>query len=166
MTKTMVRTLAVATVAAAGALATFGADTAVAGRTVSPFAGLYSGPAPDAWTDAIWGSISISSNGAIVGSQPPAGYDGKFNGSVKDDGTFEILGSWNPNKTRWWVTDFLPALVETSDSTAMSRARVGKNPLAAGVIHYIASSGTIVLGGDGNLYGTTSYGNSFVWTRK
>lgn len=157
MTNTMVRRLAVAAVVAAGTLATFGAGTADAGRTVSPFAGSYTGPQPDAYTQDAWGSISISSDGKIVGSKPPAAYsDERFNGSVADNGAFEIVGSWNPNKARWWVRDAERTSLEKRDATE----------LQGGTIHFVQSSGTIVLGSDGNLYGSTSRGNSFVWLRK
>jgi hypothetical protein len=148
MTSTMVRKFAVTTFAAAGALATFGAASAVAGRTISPFTGQYTGPLPDAYVAQDWGSIAISSDGKIVGTKPPAGFsDTRFTGTVRDDGTFEILGTWNPNKFRWWVTDVHPVL-------------------AAGTVTYVQSAGTIVLGTDGNLHGTTTYGNSFVWRRQ
>ena len=157
MTNRTVRNFAVAAVAAAGAFATLGTDTAIAGRTVSPFAGSYAGPQPDGWVPDDWGSISISSDGKIVGTRPPAGIsDDRFNGTVAADGTYELVATWNPNKLRWWVRDVLPAPVETS----------GAASLAAGTVTYIQSSGTIVKGTDGNLYGTTSLGNTFVWRRQ
>jgi photosystem II stability/assembly factor-like uncharacterized protein len=160
MTNSMVRTFALAAVAAAAGLAAFDAETAVAGKTVSPFAGLFTGPLPDAYSTAAWGSIAISSDGKIVISQPPAGYsDERINGAVKDDGAYETYASWNPNKMRNWVTDVLPAPVARSDADADANLRDA-------VIHYVSSSGVIARGADGNLYGTTDRGNSFVWTRK
>ena len=153
MTNTMLRRVAVAAVVAAGTLATFGADTADAGRTVSPFAGSYTGPQPDGFTQDAWGSISISSDGKIVGSRPPAGYsDDRFNGSVADDGAYQLVVTWNPNKFRNWVKD--AGTPETAPADI------------AGPITLVSSSGTIAIGADGNLYGTTSRGNSFVWLRK
>src|SRR5262245_39565477 len=153
MKSTMILTFAGAVVAAAGALATIGAESAVAGRTTSPFAGEYSGPRPGGSDQYVWGSISISSDGRIVGTQAPAGFsDDRFTGSVNDDGTYQVSwGNWNPNKARWWVKDARPSRAETD--------------LAEGTIR-LGTSGTLVLGSDGNLYGTATYGDPFVWRRK
>jgi hypothetical protein len=152
MRNTIMLTLAAA-IAAAGALATIGADTAVAGRTTSPFAGTYTGPRPGAYYQDDWGSISIGSDGRIVGTLPPASStEARFTGSVGSDGTFEIAnGTWNPGQTRWWVKDVRPGSAETG--------------LAEGAIKLV-TTGTIVLGSDGNLYGTATYGSPFVWRRK
>jgi hypothetical protein len=152
-------TMAAMTVAAAlAAGATFLGTSAEAAPAANPFAGEYTGPMPDSYIADPWGSISISSDGKIVGTKPPAGYsDDKFVGSVKSDGTYEIIGTWNLNKARWWVTDVRPVLGEEPDAAA--------KPLA-GVVKYVQSSGTLTKDAYGNLYGTTSRGNTFVWMQK
>jgi hypothetical protein len=153
MKNTMILTFAAAAVAAAGAFATFGADTAVAARSVSPFAGEYVGPRPGAYSQDDWGSIVIGSDGRIVGTLPPASTtEDRFTGAVRNDGTYEIAnGTWNPNKMRNWVKDVSPSPAETG--------------LTEGTIKLV-TTGTITLGTDGNLYGTASYAVPFVWRRK
>jgi hypothetical protein len=153
MTNSTAGRLAVAAVADAAALATIGAGDAVAGRTASPFAGEYTGPRPGAYYQDDWGSIVVGSDGRIVGTLPPAtSTEDRFTGSVGSDGTFEIAnGTWNPNKMRWWVKDVRPGAAETG--------------VAEGTVKLV-TAGSIVLGSDGNLYGTATYGSPFVWRRK
>jgi hypothetical protein len=162
MTSAMVRNLAVATLSVTAAL--FSSTVEAAPNSGSPFAGKYTGPVPDASSWGDWGSISISTGGGIVFTQPPAGVDGwKFSGSVQDDGTFSVTGKITFHGG--WFDDVLPAPAGTSGSTERRLEDVAAKTGIETTLT-IQSTGTIVRGADGNLSGTTAAGNSFVWTHK
>jgi hypothetical protein len=163
MSSTMVRNFALATLSVCAAVC--GSTVEAAPRSSSPFAGKYTGPVPDASAWGDWGSISISTNGGIAFSQPPAGFEWKFSGSVHDDGTFSVSGQYHFPGNGGFFTNVLPALDETSVSGDQSSAGAAAAPAIALTLTSL-STGTVVLGGDGNLHGTTTAGASFVWTRK
>jgi hypothetical protein len=165
----MVQRFAVAAVAVAGVLATLGAGSAIAGKGAtggSPFAGKYTGPVPDIGVWGDFGSISVSSGGAIAFAQPPAAAgDWKFSGAVSDDGTFAVTGKFTPHgRPSRWIDDVLPKSDETSSAAdrlvAGAVAETGIGTL------YFQSSGIVVRGSDGKLHGTTTAGDSFVWVPK
>jgi len=162
MRNTMVRTLAVAALGV-GAMA-FGSAAVAAPPASSRFAGKYTGPVP-AIGAGDYGSITVSSGGGIAFQQPPAEGDGwRLSGSVSSDGAFTITGKYHAPGDGW-IKDVLPAPVETSDPAERSPTGAAANPSIEFTWTFV-STGTIVLGGDGNLHGTTTAGNSFVWTRK
>jgi hypothetical protein len=166
MTSTMVRTFAVAALIVGAAAVGTTVEAAPGGG--SPFAGKYTGPVPGLSGDD-WGSISVSSGGGITFSQPPAGDDGwKMSGSVNGDGTISITGKYHVPGNPGFFTNDLPPSVETRNAVNRSTAGAAAKPSIEFTWYYQAN-GTVVLGGDGNLYltvPTANAGSSFVWRRR
>ena len=156
--------LVAAAVAALGGGALVLTPSAEAGATVSQFVGEYTGQAVEPFESwqTVWGSISISTSGKIAGTKPNGSNGtGKFSGTVAADGTFSLSGSttWHwPHNGGFWVRDGRPAGAGGDAEAAKGSAIATTYPFQ--------SSGTLALGADGNLYGTTTSGATFVWTRK
>ena len=157
------RTMLVAAVVAAGVGAVVLTPAAEAGPTVSPFVGTYTGPALEPFDEysVVWASISISTSGKISGTKPDVWIGtGKFAGSVAADGAYSLSGSfqWTWPHAKNWVRNVIPGGAEIGAA--------GATDAAVATTSYFQSGGTLVLGADGNLHGTTTSGATFVWTRK
>jgi hypothetical protein len=80
---------------------------------------------------------------------------------VSADGTFVVNGKYHVPGNTGFFTNEVPAPAETPKPA--ERAAVKSS---IGFTWLFQSNGTVVRGGDGNLYGTTTGGDSFVWVRK
>jgi hypothetical protein len=155
--------------AVAGVGATAFSPAVEAAPASSPFEGEFSGsvalPGP---SYIAFETISISSTGRLVGSNPQ-GNTAKCSGSVSADGTYALSGSirfkFNQGPGGWIRDRDVNPRLDPRPDRLESRTDTAKDS-AIPTTYYFTSSGTLVLGADGNLYGTTDFGTTFVWTRK